>query len=131
MSQRHICCSRSAYTGRLHQFWETWAALGASPMVTRIPREGYTLPFRIWLVRARSHQTFLEHVQTLVSLCQELGWIVNSEKSELDPKQVFDFIGFQFDFKEGKVKSTHGALADLTLKKSRICSPHQPAWSDI
>ena len=32
---------------RLHQFWETWATLGASPNVIKILREGYTLPFRI------------------------------------------------------------------------------------
>ena len=31
---------------RLHQFWERWAALGASPKVVTVPREGYTLPFQ-------------------------------------------------------------------------------------
>ena len=31
---------------RLHQFWEKWAALGASPKVVTVLREGYTLPFR-------------------------------------------------------------------------------------
>ena len=36
-----------------------------------------------WLVRARSHHTCLQHTQTLVALCQELGWLVNREKSEL------------------------------------------------
>ena len=50
-----------------------------------------------WLVRARSNQTCLQHTQMLVALCQELGWMVNMEKSELDPKQVFDFVGYQFD----------------------------------
>ena len=30
-----------------------------------------------WLVRARSHQTCLQHTQTLVAICQELGWLVN------------------------------------------------------
>ena len=30
---------------RLHQFWEKWAALGASPKVVTVLREGYTLPF--------------------------------------------------------------------------------------
>ena len=50
-----------------------------------------------WLVRATSHQPCLQHTQTLVALCRELGWLVNKEKSELDPKQVFNFIGYQFD----------------------------------
>ena len=31
---------------RLHQMWETWAALGASPKVIRILKEGYALPFQ-------------------------------------------------------------------------------------
>ena len=57
-------------------------------------------------MRATSHQTCLQHTQTLVALCQELGWLVNKEKSELDPKQVFNFVGYQFDLKEGKVKPT-------------------------
>ena len=56
-----------------------------------------------WLVRSRSHQTCLQHTQSLVAICQDLGWLVNMEKSELDSKQVFDFVGYQFDLKEGKV----------------------------
>ena len=62
-----------------------------------------------WLVRTRSHQTCLQRTQTLVALCQDLGWLVNknnSEKSELDPKQVFEFVGYHFDLKEGKVRPT-------------------------
>ena len=40
-----------------------------------------------WLVWARSHQTCLQHTQTLVALFSRgLGWLVNIEKSELDPK---------------------------------------------
>ena len=47
-----------------------------------------------WLVRARSHLTCLQHTQTLVALCLELGWLVNKEKSELEPTQVFNFVGY-------------------------------------
>ena len=39
------CCSRSTCRARLHQFWEKWAALGASPKVVTVLREPYTLPF--------------------------------------------------------------------------------------
>ena len=48
-----------------------------------------------WLVRAKSHQVCHQHTQTLVKLCQTLGWLVNLEKSELEPKQVFDFVGYR------------------------------------
>ena len=59
-----------------------------------------------WLAIARSHQTCLRHTQELVQLCRNLGWLVNLEKSELDQKQVFDFVGYQFDHQSGQVRPT-------------------------
>ena len=60
-----------------------------------------------WLVRARSHHTCLQHTQTLVALYRELDRLVNKEKSELDPKQVFNLVGYQFDLRaEGKIRPT-------------------------
>ena len=75
-----------------------------------------------WLVRATSHQTCLQHTQTLVALCRELGWLVNKEKSELDPKQVFNFVGYQFDLSEGKVRPTPEHWQTLTDKILSILS---------
>ena len=49
-----------------------------------------------WLVRATSHWACLQQPQTLVTLCRELGWLVNEEKSELEPKQVFNFVGYPY-----------------------------------
>ena len=46
-----------------------------------------------WLVRARSHQVGLQHTQDLVKMCHDLGGLVNLEKSELEPKQVLNFVG--------------------------------------
>ena len=59
-----------------------------------------------WLVRATSHQACLQHTQILVKICQKLGWLVNLDKSELDPKQIFDFVGYQFDLRAGQVRLT-------------------------
>ena len=59
-----------------------------------------------WLVRARSYQVCLQHTWDLVKMCQGLGWLVNLEKSELEPKQVFDFVGYQFDLRSGRVSPT-------------------------
>ena len=59
-----------------------------------------------WLVRARSQETCLHHTQILVKMCQDLGWLVNLEKSELEPRQVFDFVGYQFDLRSGRVRPT-------------------------
>ena len=50
-------------------------------------------------------------MQSLVTLCQDLGWLVN-----MDPKQVFDFVGYQFDLKEGKVRPTLDRWQTLTTK---------------
>ena len=47
-----------------------------------------------WLVRARSYQACLQYTQELVEICQ---------KSELDRKQVFNFIGYQFNLICGRV----------------------------
>ena len=69
-----------------------------------------------WLVRATSHQICLQHTRALVSQCKELGWVVNLEKSELEPKQVFDFVRYQFDLQEGKVRPTLDRWVSLKTK---------------
>ena len=69
-----------------------------------------------WLVRATSRQICLNHTRALVSLCQDLGWVVILEKSELEPKQVFDFVGYQFDLQEGKVRPTSDRWVALKTK---------------
>ena len=69
-----------------------------------------------WLVRARSHQACLQHTQILVKLCQDLGWLVNLEKSELEPKQVFNFVGYQFDLRSGRVRPTTDQWQSLQEK---------------
>ena len=80
-----------------------------------------------WLVRASTLHTCLQHTQTLVTLCQELGWLVNKEKSELTPKQVFNFVGYQFDLKEGKVRPTEERWQALTDKiRSMMSDPVCP-----
>ena len=39
------------------------------------------------LVRAATHHFCLQHTQDLVKICQEIGWLVNLEKSELEPSR--------------------------------------------
>ena len=48
--------------------------------------------------------------------------MVNKEKSELAPKQVFNFVGYQFDLKEGKVRPTAERRQTLTNKIRSILS---------
>ena len=72
-----------------------------------------------WLVRARSHQVCLQHTQDLVKICQELGWLVNLEKSELEPKQILDFVGYQFDLRAGGGPTDTGPLAESPGQNTR------------
>ena len=48
-------------------------------------------------------------------MCQQLGWRMNLEKSELEPNQDFDFVGYQFRLQEFSVQK---ALIYYTLNKS-------------
>ena len=42
-----------------------------------------------WLIRSQSREEALVSTQAVVDLTQPLGWIINQEKSELNPTQVF------------------------------------------
>ena len=75
-----------------------------------------------WLVRATSHQACLQHTQILVKICPKLGWLVNLDKSELDPNQIFDFVGYQFDLKAGRVRPTPYRWQNLQDKILEILS---------
>ena len=75
-----------------------------------------------WLVRARSNQVCLQHTQDLVKICQELGWLVNLEKSELEPKQVFNFVGYQFDLESGRLRPTPDRWQSLQEKILKLLS---------
>ena len=75
-----------------------------------------------WLVRAKSPQVCLQHTQKLLTLCKDLGWLVNEEKSELEPKQIFNFVGYQFDLEEGRVRPTQERWLVLTDKIQSILS---------
>ena len=80
-----------------------------------------------WLVRAISHQACLQHTQSLVKICQKLGWLVNLDKSELVPKQIFDFVGYQFDLRAGRVRLTPDRWQNLQDEMLEIMSlPHCP-----
>ena len=74
-----------------------------------------------WLVRARSHQVCVQHTLDLVKMCQDLGWLVNLEKSELEPKQVFDLVGYQCEVWSGPTHT--GPEADPPSKNTDSTVP--------
>ena len=77
-----------------------------------------------WLLRAPSPEICLQHTQTLLALCQQLGWVVNMTKSELVPKQVFNFVGYRFDLVTGRVLPTQDWWEALREKLRFIKNLH-------
>ena len=66
-----------------------------------------------WLIHVPSKQECMEQTQKLLKLVKDLGFIINLKKSELNPSQRFDFLGYQF-------------LLDLALVK-----PTQDRWTKL
>ena len=121
------------FQGRTYQFKALPFSLSTAPMeFTVVAKEvklmaiykGIRLHQYLddWLVRARSHQVCLQHTQDPVKMCQELGWLVNLEKSELEPKQVFNFVGYQFDLKSSWVRPTLDRWQNLLEKILKLLS---------
>ena len=69
---------------RLHQLWEKWAALGASPKMVTVLREGYILPFRFIPNLTRSPTVISCYVNPHKSLCllETLHQLVNKNAVE-------------------------------------------------
>ena len=83
-----------------------------------------------WLLRAPDPETCLLHAQTLLALCRKLGWVVNMKKSELVPQQIFNFVGYRFDLRTGRVLPTVERWETLRTKllfiKNRVtCTVRQ------
>ena len=72
-----------------------------------------------WLIRSRSQEEAQVNTLAMVDLTQSLGWIINQEKSELKPTQVFSFVGYKYHLDSALVKPTQERwlkLQDLILR---------------
>ena len=72
-----------------------------------------------WLIRSQSQEESQRDTQAVVDLTQSLGWIINQEKSELKPTQVFSFVGYEYHLDSALVRPTHERwlkLQDLILR---------------
>ena len=83
-----------------------------------------------WLIRAKDDKTCHQHNQSLLALCQDLGWIVNLQKSDLIPQQVFNFVGYQYGLKQRLVRQSPERWKALnseigTLLKQKQCMVRQ------
>ena len=72
-----------------------------------------------WLIRSQSQEEAQVNTQAVVDLTQSLGWIINQEKSELKPTQVFSFVGYEYHLDSALIKPTQERwlkLQDLILR---------------
>ena len=71
-----------------------------------------------WLIRSQSQEAQV-NTQAVVDLTQSLRWIINQEKSELKPTEVFSFVGYEYHLDSALVKPTQERwlkLQDLILR---------------
>ena len=66
-----------------------------------------------WLIKANSCQQAHSSTLTLLELTHKLGWIVNREKSDLLPKQVFIFLGQFFGLSKGVCYPTEARFLSI------------------
>ena len=59
-----------------------------------------------WMIRSQSQEEARVNTQAVVDLTQSLSWIINQEKSELKPTQVFSFVGYEYHLDSAPVKPT-------------------------
>ena len=77
-----------------------------------------------WLIRAQSQEEAQVNTQTVVDLTQPLGWIINQEKSELKPTQLFLFMGYEYHLDSALVKPTQERLFKLQELILHLKSKH-------
>ena len=67
-----------------------------------------------WLIRAQSPELVLSHTHIVLKLFQQLGLIVNREKSELSPRTRFIFLGMDIDLVHSWIRPTQAQLGKIT-----------------
>ena len=113
-SRKHL---RFCHMSQVFQFTSLAFRLATAPQVfTMLVKEvklmAITRGIRLhqylydWLIRSQSQEEAQVNTQTVVDLTQSLRWIINQEKSELKPTQVFSFVGYKYHLDSALVKPT-------------------------
>ena len=122
---------RFTWDGMTYQFRSLPFGLAPAPwLFTKVVRElccvvraeGIRLRAYLddWLLLASSEKLCLQHLQRVLSLCHELGFILNEEKSELSPKQVFTYLGMSFNTTAWTVSPSYLRIERLQNRLSSL-----------
>ena len=79
-----------------------------------------------WLILASSEDELNRHVRMLLSLCHDLGIVVNLEKSDLEPKRRAVYLGMMIDTVEGKVFPTEQRVENMLSIGTKFLSMLEP-----
>ena len=122
---------RFTHKGRVYQFRALPFGLATAPLIfTMVAKEvklmalarGIRLHAYLddWLIRAESPDQARLFTSQMIQLIQDLGWVINQKKSELQPTQIFDFVGYQYDLRLGLVRPTQERWSKLTALISAL-----------
>jgi hypothetical protein len=75
-----------------------------------------------WLILAEDKQSLISHTQKVLQKVQELGWIVNMEKSSLTPSREFTFLGMKCNTAQNSVQPIQKRLDRLSLAVQNLRS---------
>lgn len=75
-----------------------------------------------WLNLADSCHIAQSRTLQFVSVCVDLGLLVNLAKSELVPKQVIDFLGFTWDFQRRRIYPTQQAMVSVQSSLGQVAA---------
>ena len=131
--------------GRAYQFTALCFGLSTAPQVfTRVmaPVSAilHSLGIRMrrylddWLVQASSREDFLRDLGVVLSLCHELGIVVNPEKSNFSPSQVVQYLGVIIDARTFMASPLPDRISRLRSTASEfLCSAVPPAslWQSL
>jgi hypothetical protein len=112
---------RFAIGGKAYQFVAMCFGLSPAPLIfTKVFRSmaaylrllGFLIHLFLddWLLRARSPEELLERAQFVLDLARRLGVIINLKKSDLTPRQIFEYLGLVFNLVLGLVFPSQESL---------------------
>ena len=100
------------------------------PILAFLRRRGIKLYAYLddWLVVAESERLVGDHTREVLSLLQDLGWVVNVPKSSLIPTQRITYLGASLDLRNGYAYPTPERLCSVTqLAGSILLEPFSTA----
>ena len=73
-----------------------------------------------WLILARSRQECIDVTSYVIRTLESLGWIINIEKSNLQPSQLVTYLGAVLDFQRGLAFPTQERISTATDLAARL-----------